>query len=134
MRHDRINGLTAHQYERLHESLLQRRDALKRSILSRGGAYSGHGGLDDLDILIDAPVSQAQAVVFRVMEKESKLLVRVEKALGKFEMGEYGLCETSGEPIGFARLSVVPWARYCIEHKEQRERRQYADSARRAGR
>jgi len=40
----------------------------------------------------------------------------VERALGKFEAGTYGKCETCGEEIAEARLEAMPATRYCINH------------------
>ena len=36
----------------------------------------------------------------------------VEGALRRMDAGTYGISEISGDPISFARLRAVPWARY----------------------
>jgi DnaK suppressor protein len=38
------------------------------------------------------------------------------------EAGTYGVSELSGEPIGYARISAVPWTRFSVEEQEQVER------------
>ncbi len=40
----------------------------------------------------------------------------IEAALRRMDEGTYGQCEVCGEPIGEARLEVMPATRYCIEH------------------
>ena len=40
----------------------------------------------------------------------------VERALTKLASGEYGTCETCGNPIAEARLEAMPAARHCIDH------------------
>ena len=40
----------------------------------------------------------------------------VERALTKFDQGEYGKCETCGKEIAEARLEAMPAARHCIDH------------------
>lgn len=40
-------------------------------------------------------------------------------ALKKFELGTYGICEISGEPIEEGRLAINPSARTCTKHMEQ---------------
>jgi DnaK suppressor protein len=50
-------------------------------------------------------------------------LALVERALQKVEAGTYGISELSGEPIGYARLSAVPWTRFSVDEQEQLERR-----------
>ncbi len=39
-------------------------------------------------------------------------------ALKKIDIGTYGICEISGEPIESERLAVNPAARTCIAHRE----------------
>ena len=34
----------------------------------------------------------------------------------------YGICQGNGEPIPKARLRAIPWARYCVEHANLREK------------
>jgi RNA polymerase-binding transcription factor DksA len=42
----------------------------------------------------------------------------VKRALQKIELGNYGICEISGEPIEIERLNFRPEARTCIKHKD----------------
>ena len=48
---------------------------------------------------------------FDVAARERALLAEVERALAKLERGEYGVGETSGDPIPYERLAAIPWAR-----------------------
>lgn len=41
----------------------------------------------------------------------------IDHALAKFELGTYGICEISGDPIPEERLEAIPWARERVEHK-----------------
>lgn len=43
-------------------------------------------------------------------------LREINSALGKIEKGEYGVCETGGEPIEEDRLEANPAARTCKAH------------------
>ena len=70
----------------------------------------------------DAAWNLDQHLKLRFGDAERRLLAEVEHALSKLARGEYGLCEGTGEPIGFARLSLAPWARHSVAHKEQLER------------
>ena len=51
-------------------------------------------------------------------------LAAVERALAKFPLGTYGLCEMCGEPIPLARLRVFPEARYDTQHEAEVEARE----------
>jgi RNA polymerase-binding transcription factor len=62
--------------------------------------------------------AQRQDELTRRLEIEAReraLLVDVERALGKFEQGSYGVSEDTGEPIPYPRLAAVPWARGGVE-------------------
>lgn len=82
--------------------------------------------LADEDILADeidiAQRSTDQAWLFRMADKDRKLLIEIDAALEKMKTGEYGLCEGTDEPIGFKRLELRPWTRYSVAYKEMLER------------
>lgn len=63
-----------------------------------------------------------QASMLRLADKEQKLLKLIDRALKKFETGDYGFCEGTGDLINPARLRLRPWTRYSIEYKEEQER------------
>lgn len=81
--------------------------------------------LADEDILADeidlAQRSTDQAWLFRMADKDRKLLIEIDLALEKMRSGEYGLCEGTDEPIGFKRLELRPWTRYSVAYKEMLE-------------
>ena len=41
----------------------------------------------------------------------------IDHALAKFELGTYGICEVSGDPIPEERLEAIPWARERVQYK-----------------
>ena len=49
-------------------------------------------------------------------------LADIEHAKARLENGSYGTCEACGKPIGAARLSARPAARFCIEDQQGAER------------
>lgn len=64
----------------------------------------------------------------RLMDRDAKLLREVERALEKVQDKTYGLCEGTDEPIGYARLKLRPWTRYCVTYKEELERKEKCSS------
>lgn len=74
---------------------------------------------DEIDI---AQRSTDQAWLFRMADKDRKLLIEIEAALEKMHTGEYGVCEGTDEPIGYKRLELRPWTRYSVGYKEMLER------------
>jgi DnaK suppressor protein len=59
-----------------------------------------------------------EAALVSLAESEHQRLREIERALLKLEAGTYGVDEDTGEPIGFARLSVIPWARRAMAAQE----------------
>ena len=52
------------------------------------------------------------------MEKRIKeQLADIDNALGKFDSGTYGLCESCSKPIEAARLEALPAAKQCMNCK-----------------
>jgi DnaK suppressor protein len=63
-----------------------------------------------------------QQISFSIREKEMNKLRRIDAALGRVEEGVFGICIESGEEIESKRLETQPWAEFCIEVAEERER------------
>jgi DnaK suppressor protein len=74
------------------------------------------------DIIDEAEASLEQHQALGRAAHDRSRLADVERALAKVERGTYGLSELSGEPIGYARLEAVPWARFTAAEQEQVER------------
>ncbi|WAJ37574.1 RNA polymerase-binding protein DksA [Pseudomonas sp. GOM7] len=60
----------------------------------------------------------------RLLEREKKLLDKIDQALERLARGEYGWCAETGEAIGLKRLLLRPTATLCIEAKERQEQRE----------
>jgi DnaK suppressor protein len=52
-----------------------------------------------------------------------ELSEQAQLALKLFDLGQYGECETCGQPIGKARLQAFPRATMCVSCKQRSERR-----------
>lgn len=52
-----------------------------------------------------------------------EMLDQARLALSRFDKGQYGLCESCGNPIGKARLQAFPRATMCVACKTREERR-----------
>ena len=128
------NGLTQTQWNDLNKVLSDKREELRRSIVNRRDRDSTVDPSEIIEELEQASTGQHQDVALRILDKEVKLLREVERALKKFEDKEFGLCEGTMEPIGYARLKARPWARYSVTHKEELERIQREQSTLRPGR
>ncbi|QDI32868.1 RNA polymerase-binding protein DksA [Serratia marcescens] len=63
-------------------------------------------------------------LLFRQLDRESRLLPKIDAALARLQNGEYGYCRETGEPIGLARLLLRPTAELSIEAKTAQEMRE----------
>lgn len=74
---------------------------------------------DDAEVAEKQRSSSAALQELDILKNRLRL---VQRALRKIPEGVYGLCEETEEQIGFERLAVVPWARYCVHVQEKREK------------
>jgi DnaK suppressor protein len=115
-------GLASEEQDTLKQQLIAAREAL---MTRRNGQLQARVSLvseveDDGDAAVRA---NNEDTLVTLAEGEHERLAEIDHALGKFENGKYGFDEDTGEPIGFGRLSIVPWARRAARTQEQRERR-----------
>ena len=71
-------------------------------------------------LLLEQRLEQRQWQL-RMLEREKKLLDKIDQALERLARDEYGWCEESGDPIGLQRLLLRPTATLSIEAKERQE-------------
>jgi DnaK suppressor protein len=64
-----------------------------------------------------------QAADLAMRQNAERLLYEVERALQRIEAGTYGICHDCGEAIDPARLTAIPYARYCMDCASRHERR-----------
>jgi DnaK suppressor protein len=115
-------GLDARQTQALKKLLLDARAELSSR---RSGQLRARADLlseveDEADAAFRA---DSESTLVSLAESEHTRLAEIEHALGKFDSGEYGIDEDTGEPIGYGRLAVLPWARYAASTQEQHDRR-----------
>jgi len=60
----------------------------------------------------------------RLIERETNLFHKIDRALEKISLGTYGLCEGCEEPLDFYRLKARPVASLCVSCKEEQEERE----------
>ncbi|MFE8047270.1 RNA polymerase-binding protein DksA [Brenneria goodwinii] len=93
-------------------SLLNHIDELKARI-----QFSEQNG-DDGD---KATREEELRMLFRQIDRESRLLPKIDSALQRIRSGDYGYCLETGEPIGLRRLLLRPTAELSIDAKETQE-------------
>jgi DnaK suppressor protein len=73
--------------------------------------------------VVDQATSQTEKTVeMRTLNRQIKLLSKIDKAIKKIKDNTYGFCEETGEPIGLKRLIARPIATLSIEAQEKHEK------------
>lgn len=65
---------------------------------------------------------QAQAMSVESGRRREIMLRKIDAALARVDSGDYGLCESCGNPIHLKRLDFDPAASLCIECAESAEK------------
>ena len=92
-----------------------------------------NSSLDDnsasADIMDQASSYTEKNVEMKAINRQIKLISKIDQAIKKSENGTYGFCEETGEPIGIKRLIARPVATLCItaQEKHEKEEKVYAD-------
>ena len=81
------------------------------------------------DIVDQASSYTEKNVEMRAINRQIKLIAKIDGALKKIQDGTYGYCAETGEPIGIKRLIARPVATLCIAAQEKHEKNEkvYAD-------
>ena len=105
----------------------------KTEIIKTNNEALYNGSLDDNSISADI-VDQASSytdktVEMKAINRQIKLISKIDQALTRIKDGTYGFCAETGEPIGLKRLIARPVADLCIaaQEKHEKEEKVYAD-------
>ena len=85
-----------------------------------------NSSLDDnsasADIVDQASSYTEKNVEMRAINRQIKLISKIDAALKRIEDGTYGYCKETGEPIGLKRLMARPVATLSITAQEKHEK------------
>jgi len=68
-----------------------------------------------------ASLTHDEEIAAAVVDRRARELEQVNSALEDLEAGRYGVCRDCGDPIGEARLRVLPFATRCVACQAQLE-------------
>ena len=74
------------------------------------------------DIVDQASSYTEKSVEMRTVNRQIKLISKIDAALKRLKDETYGFCEETGEPIGLKRLIARPIATLSITAQEKHER------------
>ena len=105
----------------------------KTEIIRSNNEALYNSSLDDssssADIVDQASSYTEKNVEMRAINRQIKLISKIDQAIKKIKDNTYGYCEETGEPIGIKRLIARPTAALCIDAQEKHEKEEkvYAD-------
>ena len=105
----------------------------KGEIIKSNNQALYNNSLDDnstsADIVDQASSYTEKNVEMRAINRQIKLISKIDQALKKIKDDTYGYCAETGEPIGIKRLIARPIATLCIaaQEKHEKEEKVYAD-------
>ena len=105
----------------------------KSEIIKANNEALYNNSLDDnsasADVVDKASSYTEKNIEMRAINRQIKLIAKIDKALKKIKDGTYGYCEETDEPIGIKRLIARPIAALCIaaQEKHEKEEKVYAD-------
>lgn len=116
-----MNELTEQQQAELHQALLDLRMELQQ-LLENSSDGAQPVSLDEpIGRLSRMDAMQQQSMVQANRRTAQTRLTRIEAALRRHSVDEYGLCMGCEEDIGYARLQAQPEAPFCIDCQSNKE-------------
>lgn len=115
--------MNAQQLEFFRRKLL----AWKEDILRESRETLQHLQEDSLkepDVADRASSETDWSVELRTRDRQRKLISKIDAAIERIRIGEYGYCEVTGEPISLDRLEARPIATMTLEAQEAHERQE----------
>tara|TARA_B110001452_G_scaffold104850_1_gene86902 strand:- start:151 stop:630 length:480 start_codon:yes stop_codon:yes gene_type:complete len=105
----------------------------KKELVKANNEALYNGSMDDNSVSADM-VDQASSytdktVELKAINRQIKLISKIDKALVRIKDETYGYCSETAEPIGLKRLMARPIAELCIaaQEKHEKEEKVYAD-------
>jgi DnaK suppressor protein len=105
----------------------------KKELVKANNEALYHGSMDDnsvsADIVDQASSYTDKAVEMKAINRQIKLISKIDQTLLRVKDGTFGFCAETAEPIGLKRLMARPIAHLCIaaQEKHEKEEKVYAD-------
>ena len=90
---------------------------------------SSDDNVSSADMVDQASSYTDKTVEMKAINRQIKLISKIDQALLRIKNNTYGFCEETAEPIGLKRLMARPVTDLCIaaQEKHEKEEKVYAD-------
>ena len=105
----------------------------KKELVKANNEALYHGSMDDnsvsADVVVQASSYTDKAVEMKAINRQIKLISKIDQALLRVKNTTFGFCAETAEPIGLKRLMARPVADLCIaaQEKHEKEEKVFAD-------
>ena len=106
------------QIAELSNLLLEKRRELAARIEELEDQMATRDDCSHTDAADAASAQESRLRARGMVEQHRQVINEIDAACRRLESGSYGVSETTGEPIDYARLMLVPWARVGTDEKE----------------
>lgn len=103
--------LTDSQLDELANRLTSKRQELTDLVKSLSEVTGTKHDCEILDVADSASLNEMRIRAATLIKQHSETMSEVDAALIRMKERRYGVSETTGEPIDYERLLVIPWAR-----------------------
>jgi DnaK suppressor protein len=111
---------------RLRRLLVEKRKEILKEIINDTSRYIKGESKQLVDTALDdgdwSIVDLAEDINLKHLSSHRDDLQKLDEAIRKLNEGTYGICEDCGDEISEKRLNILPYAIYCIDCKEKREK------------
>lgn len=111
---------------RLRRLLVEKRKEILKEIKNDTSRYIKGESKQLVDTALDdgdwSIVDLAEDINLMHLSSHRDDLQKLDEAIRKLNEGTYGICEDCGDEISEKRLNILPYAIYCIDCKEKREK------------
>jgi len=111
---------------RLRRLLVEKRKEILKEIKNDTSRYIKGESKQLVDTALDdgdwSIVDLAEDINLKHLSSHRDDLQKLDEAIRKLNEGTYGICEDCGDEISEKRLNILPYAIYCIDCKEKREK------------
>ena len=115
-------GLSDAFIKRMEKKLLDKMQEIVSSldeIIDRTADTDSRGAQDEGDRSVS---HYSLHYLSQLSTRELETFKAIEAALGKIKEGNFGVCEGCKDEINPKRIEAIPWAKYCVECQEKKEK------------
>jgi RNA polymerase-binding transcription factor DksA len=103
--------LSTDQLQELADRLTSKRQELTDLVKSLSEVTGTKHDCEILDVADSASLNEMRVRAATLISQHSETMSEIDAALIRIKEYRYGVSETTGEPIDYKRLLVIPWAR-----------------------